>query len=260
MRNYLRGIWAARYFWLHLAQAELKYKFRRSKLGLLWTMVNPLVLTLMMALIFGNIFNVPMRDFAPYIFSGMLVWEFLISSVVGGCNSLLSSEGYIKQFKHPFAIYPLKSTLVNITSFLIALCGLALWMLFVHPANLLISTLFLPVTVICLFLLGWPLVILASFTNVKYRDFAQVIALVMQLVWYTSPVFLQPTMFKSASLMALFDNNPITHILNLVRAPMLYGQLPTPLDFLFVFGTAAVLYLAAILRIRAAEKTLIYYF
>jgi lipopolysaccharide transport system permease protein len=58
----------------------------------------------------------------------------------------------------------------------------------------------------------------------------------------------------------IFDYNPITHILNLVRAPMLYGQFPSLVDYAFVLGTAAIFYLLAGLRIRSSEKGLIYYF
>src|SRR5689334_3087203 len=165
--GYLQDIWTARYFWLHLARAELKYKFRRSRLGLLWTMVNPLVLMLMIAFIFGNLFNIPMSEFAPYVFSGLIVWDFITGSVLGGCNSLLVSEPYIKQFKHPFAIYPLKTTLVNVVTFLIAFLGLAIWILFTNPGNLVMGFVVLPITTICLLILGWPIAILTSFTNLK---------------------------------------------------------------------------------------------
>lgn len=258
--SYLQNIWAARYFWLHLARAELKYKFRRSKLGLLWTAINPLVISLIMAFIFSNLLNVDIRDFIPYVFSGLLVWEFLMSSVVGGCQSLIVSEIYIKQFKHPFAIYPLKTTLVNGVSFLIAFVGLVLWILVLQPANLIVALFAMPLTMVSLLFFGWPIAILTSFINLKYRDFAQIAALVMQAIWYVSPVFFQPNMFANAKLAILLNYNPITHILNLVRAPMLYGQFPTLVDFGFVYGVAAIFYLLAYLRIRSAEKTLIFYF
>jgi lipopolysaccharide transport system permease protein len=258
--NYLQKIWSARYFWLHLARAELKYKFRRSKLGLLWTMINPLILSVIMAFIFSNLLKVSMRDFIPYVFSGLLVWEFLMGSVVGGCNSLIVSEAYIKQFKHPFAIYPLKTTLVNIASFLIAFLGLVLWIMVLWPMNLVIAVFAMPLAIISLLILGWPIAILTSFINLKYRDFAQIAALVMQAIWYMSPVFFQPKMFENANLATLLDYNPITHILNLVRAPMLYGQFPTLTDFGFVYGLAAIFYALAYLRIRSAEETLVFYF
>jgi lipopolysaccharide transport system permease protein len=257
--SYLQHIWLARYFWLHLTRAELKYKFRRSKLGLLWTMINPLIISLIMAFVFSNLLKVDIRDFIPYVFSGILVWEFLMGSVIGGCHSLIVSEIYIKQFKHPFAIYPLKTTLVNGISFLIAFLGLVLWIVVLRPANLIVAVFAMPLTIISLLIFGWPIAILTSFINLKYRDFAQVAALAMQAIWYVSPVFFQPKMFANVKLITLLDYNPITHILNLVRAPMLYGQFPTLSDFGFVYGVAATFYMLAYLRIRSAEKTLIFY-
>jgi lipopolysaccharide transport system permease protein len=257
--NYLQKIWAARYFWLHLANAELKYKFRRSKLGLLWAMVNPLMLSLIMGFIFSNLLKVSIADFIPYVFSGLLVWDFLLSSVVGGCTSLIVSEAYIKQFKQPLAIYPLKTTLVNISSFLIAFIVLILWTLVLQPQNLLIAIVAIPLAAISFIILGWPIAILTSFTNLKYRDFAQVSTLVMQAIWYLSPIVFKPQMFTSQNLTALLEFNPVTHIINLVRAPMLYGHFPTLTDFAFVYGLAILLYLAAYLRIRSAEKTLVFY-
>ena len=260
MRTYLVGIWSARYFFTYLASAELKYKFRRSKLGLLWTMVTPLVLALIMTFIFGNLLGIDMRDYGPYIYSGLLVWEFLNSSVMQGCHSLIGSEPYIKQYRHPFAIYPLKTTLVNLLSFLIAIGGLVLWILFYKPGNLLVAVFAVPISAVFLFILGWPIAILTAFTNLKYRDFAQIATLGMQLLWYMSPVFFQPSMFKTANLSLVWELNPVTHILNLMRAPMLYGSFPTWVDYAFVLGTSAVLYLLAAYRIRRSEKALIYYF
>lgn len=260
MKQYFNKVWASRYFWVYLAQAELRYKFRRSKLGILWTMIYPLMLTMMMSLIFGNLLNVPMREFAPYVFSGLLTWEFIVSSVMGGCNSLLVSEGYIRQYKQPFAIYPLKTTLVNTYTFLVALPGLALWILFIYPANLLVGLMALPFSIILLMLIGWPVALIFSFINLKYRDFGQVSGLILQLIWYGSPVFYDPKMFNSEKVIFLLQLNPVTHILNLVRAPLLYGRFPDLVDYAFAAGTAMFFYSIAIYMIVRLEKTLIYYF
>ena len=260
MQSYLKGVWGARYFILYLAIAELKYKFRRSKLGLLWTMITPLVLSLIMTFVLGTVLKMDMRDYGPYIYSGTLVWEFINSSVALGCTTLLISEPYIKQYRQPFAIYALKTVLVSILSFAIAVCGLLIWIVFYKPANLIISIFVLPISIVCLLIVGWPIAGLAAFTNLKYRDFGQITTLGMQLLWYVSPVFFQPSMFSSGILSVIFMINPITHILNLIRAPLLYGSFPSLIDFSFVIGTAAVLYLIFALRIHYSEKTLIYYF
>jgi lipopolysaccharide transport system permease protein len=61
-------------------------------------------------------------------------------------------------------------------------------------------------------------------------------------------------------LIALLEYNPITHILNLVRAPLLYGMLPSRVDFAYVFGCIIILSVLAIAHMRRVERTLIYYF
>lgn len=260
MKAYLNGIWESRYFWLHLARADLKYKFRRSRLGLLWTMINPLMLMLMITLVFGNLFGISMKYYGSYVFSGILIWDFIHGAALTGCNALLSSESYIKQFQHPMAIYSLKVALVQVATFIIAVQALYIWTLFSNPTNLWLCLLTLPITVVCLFLLGWPIAILTSSINIKYRDFSQILALVLQLLWYMSPIMIKPEMFKARSLTLLFEYNPVTHILNLLRTPLLDGRLPSLIDFAYVLGLAAILFLLAIWRMYRVEKTLVFYF
>lgn len=260
MNGYLSGIWEARYFWLHLARAELKYKFRRSRLGLLWTMINPLMLMLMITVVFGNLFGISMKYFGSYVFSGILIWDFIHGAALNGCNSLLGSESYIKQFRHPMSIYPLKTTLVQLATFAIAVQALYIWTLFSNPTNLWLCLLTLPITLICLFLLGWPIAILTASINIKYRDFAQLLALVLQLLWYMSPIMIKPEMFKTQALALLFEYNPVTHLLNLIRAPLLDGRLPSPIDFAYVIGLAVILSSLAIWRMYRVEKSLVFYF
>ena len=157
-------------------------------------------------------------------------------------------------------IYPLKTTLVEVITFVIAIQGLYLWMLFTDAANLWLAIITLPITVFCFILLGWPIAILTSSINLKYRDFAQLLAIFLQLIWYISPVFFKPDMFKAKELVALLEYNPVTHILNLVRAPLLYGTFPTIIDFAFVFGSIIILSILAIWRMSRVERTLVYYF
>ena len=187
---YIQRIWSTRYFWIHLANAELKYKFRRSRLGMLWTMVNPLINMLILTTIFGYLFKIPRAEFAPYIFSGLVIWDFILGSTVRGCTTLLSAEQYIRQYNHPLAIYPLKTTLVNLVTFLIAIQALNIWLVATNSKNVPLGFVTLPVTIICLFIIGWPLTIISSMINVKYRDFSQVIAQIMLATYYVSPIFI----------------------------------------------------------------------
>ena len=88
MEEYWKRIWKTRYFWSHLARCELKSRFRRSKLGLLWTVFQPLILTLIMAFVFSTIFQQTLGDYAVYILSGIVVWDLMTGSVEAGGSSI----------------------------------------------------------------------------------------------------------------------------------------------------------------------------
>lgn len=260
MKSYIDRIYKTRFFWTHLAKAELKYKFRRSKLGILWTFLNPLLLTLLMTIVFGTVFGMSYADYAPYILSGLIVWELISSSVIGGGNTFLIADPYIRQCNHPIIIYPLKSALVNTGTFLIATNALVIWMLFVAPQNILLGVMTIPLTTILYFFFSWGIVSIASFVNTKFRDYPQVMSLVMQGLWYVSPVFFRGEMFKTnAYLEILFNLNPITHILNLVREPFLYGRLPSLMSYLYTVIIILVIWGVAVVKIRKEEKQVIFY-
>ena len=196
LKKYLEKIYAARYFWSYLAGAELRNKFRRSKLGILWTFISPLVLTAIMSVVFSTVFHSPIVDYAPYILSGILFWEIFSGSFVGGASIFIANDGYIKQFNHPITIYTLKSSIVYCISFMIAMISLGLWVIVINPQNFILGLVTLPLTVLIYFILSWSATTIAAFTNTKYRYYPQMMPLILQVFWYLSPVFFQQEMFE----------------------------------------------------------------
>jgi lipopolysaccharide transport system permease protein len=260
LKDYARKLYETRYFWLHLAQADLKSRFRRSKLGILWSMANPLFLTILMAVIFGTIFDSPLNEYAPYILSGLVVWDVIVASFVGGSNASIFSEQYVRQVNHPLTIYSLKWALVTIANFLIAIISLTIWMLCVSPANVFFELLTLPLTIIVFLALSWSITTFSAMIGTKYRDYPQIIALIMQAAWYLSPVFFKREMFlNNFMLEKLFYFNPIAHILELIRAPFLYGKLPTLENYLFSVGFVLFWFGIAFLTHRCYKNTIIFY-
>jgi lipopolysaccharide transport system permease protein len=260
LNEHIKKIYNTRYFWAHLIRAELKNKFRRSKLGILWTFMNPLLLTLLMSAVFGTVFKMSFGDYAPYILSGLIVWELLSSSFIGGAFSIMNGEQYIRQFNHPIIIYTLKTALVFTITFVIAMASLIVWMVFKSPQNIIIGVITLPLTAVLYFFLSWATTTIAGYTNAKYRDYPQVMALVIQAVWYVSPVFFKKEMFTSnPTLKIIFDLNPITHILALVREPFLYGTMPTLSDYGFTIGSIIILGFIAVQVNKKNQKNVIFY-
>ncbi len=256
--GYFQGIWASRYFWTHLALSDLRARFRRSKLGILWAILNPLLLTLLLSFVMGTLFHHSIGSYAPYVFSGIIIWTLIVDSGVQGCHSLIVAEGYIKQFSHPAIIYPLRTVLINMFMFGFGFMGLFIWVLLWRPSNLNISLISLIPTFILYFLAAWPLAIITGFINSQFRDFVQVLVLVFQALWYTSPVFISAETFVNAHLGFLVHYNPIYHVLNLVRAPMLYGRMPTLIDYSAIIIVAMIFWIVAIIRIKHYEDNIIF--
>jgi len=258
--NYIKRIWTSRYFWLHLVNADLKYKFRRSRIGLLWTMINPLSLMLMISIIFSVLFKTPLEEFAPYVYSGLVVWNYMLASTIIGSGALISSEAYIKQFNHPLMIYCIRANLVGLISFLIEIVGLLIWYSFINISNVLFLILQLFIVLPILFLFGLPLTIITSFLTLRYRDFGQLTALLMQMIYFLSPIFLDISLFEQNNLYLLLYYNPITHLMNLVRMPLLNGKFICSVDVLFSVGFSFVLWIIALVIIRKMEKQSVFYF
>lgn len=260
MKAYFRRVYAARFFWIHLARIELKNKFRRSKLGILWTFISPLCLTAIMSVVFSVAFSMDLATMAPYILSGILVWELVTSSFLGGSSVLIANDSYIRQFNHPMTIYTLKSAIVYTISFAISSLALILWTAVVNPIHLVAGIVSLPLTCALLFCFSWGAVTIAAYTNTKYRDYPQMVPLILQTIWYISPVFLQESLFLSSPVLSTwFRINPVTHILYLVRKPFLQGRFADPLDYLYMLGIIAVVGFFAWRANKKNEKTIVFY-
>lgn len=259
MKDYILKIYKSRHFWVHLSLADLRAKYRRSALGLFWSLLQPLGLTLLLSFVMGKLFNSPIVDYAPYVFSGIILWEFIFGSAVTGCNSFINAEGYIKQMCHPLIIYTLRSTLSGLINLFFAFAGFMIWVLLWKPENFGFSWLHLIPGFIILFAIGLCLGTIMAFINTKFRDFQQMIGLIFQSIWYVSPIFFEPKLFQSAKAAYLIDWNPIYHILNLFRAPMLEGKMPTLDNYIFSIATVIILLLLAIMYIKKDEKKIIFY-
>jgi lipopolysaccharide transport system permease protein len=259
MLKYILRIYKARYFWWSLVKADLRNKYRRSILGILWSLLYPLLFTLLLVFIFGSIFKSDVSYLMPYIYSGIVVWDAVSNSFIVGSAAIIASEAYIKQFAHPLAIYSLKQTLVIIINTLISGVGMLAWCAIAKPENITVIFLSLPATLILLSLLSWCITTISAIINTKFRDYQQMIGLVMQALWFLTPVYFEKRIYLDAKLSYLLDYNPLAHLLNLVREPFLNGTMAHFVDYLYVIGLIVILGAFSIMLLYKNEKEMIFY-
>lgn len=259
MIDYFTRVWQARYFWIHLSLADLRSRWRRSFFGILWTIIQPLGMTLLLSIVFGKIFNTDIVEYAPYILSGMVVWEFVTASALGGSLSFVQADAYIKQCNHPLAIYSLRTVLTNLIVLGLASVSLIIWVLVVMPQNFGWAWLAALTIIPLLALIAWPLATLLAYIATRFRDLPHALGLVLQAMWFVSPIYFEAKTFRGGSLHALVDYNPIYHLLEIVRAPLLHGTWPTLENYVYCLGLIVCLSLLAGLVGRTAEKKVIFY-
>ena len=259
MTPYVLGIYKSRYFWTHLAFSDLRSKWRRSFLGVAWSVVQPLGMTMLLAVVFGKIFHQNIVELAPYILSGMIAWDFFMATLIGGSLSFVQADAYIKQYRHPLAIYTLRTTLTNLMVWMMASLSLIGWVLIVKPQSFGWCWLAAPLVFPLAAFMAWPLATCLAYVAARFRDLPHALGLILQAMYFISPIYFEAKLFRDGGLGALVDYNPIYHLLEIVRAPLLRGEWPTTANFAMCVIAGVIFSALAILIGRSAERKVIFY-
>jgi ABC-type polysaccharide/polyol phosphate export permease len=271
MLDYLRSIWRCRYFWMSLVKMDLRTRYRRSVLGLGWSLLHPLAMTTVLCVVLGSVLmpNMPILSFGPFLMVGISLWSYIVTSAVVGCSSMFQGESYIRQFPAPLAIYPLRTTLGATIHFLIALAVVIMIALVFrqfdprgadsplvrHPLALLSL---LPSLVI-LFIFAWSVAVLTGFSNVFFQDTQHLCDVGFQILFYMTPVCYDADLLRGRRLGLLVDLNPLASFLDLVRQPILQGHVPALSAYLTAMVTAIVAAGCAAWTLSRKQHTLIFH-
>lgn len=106
-----------RYAIANFVRNNLRMRYRRSALGFLWTVLNPLLVMSVISVVFALIYKRDIHTFAIYIFSGLSPWGFINMSVQGGSQSLIHAEGYLKKVYLPKVMFPIISVSTELINF-----------------------------------------------------------------------------------------------------------------------------------------------
>ncbi|MFV9875178.1 MAG: ABC transporter permease [Rickettsiales endosymbiont of Dermacentor nuttalli] len=259
LQSYFKNIWKLRYFWTHLALSDLRSRWRRSFFGILWSIIQPLGMALLLSFIFSRLLNSNVKHFIPYILSGIIVWEFIISAVTNGSTSFIQATSYIKQCKHPLSIYTLRTVLNALIVLMLASIPLFLLVLVLIPQNFNISWIATFTIYPILILLFWPIATYLAYIGTRFHDLIPALTLIMQALWFISPVSFEVNMFRAGDLNWLIDYNPIYHLLQIIRAPLLDGVFPTIENYFFCLLTIIIVTTMTVIIGLKSENRIIYY-
>ena len=222
--TFLPELYASRNVLSQLVYQHLILRYRRTALGYLWTLINPLLMMSVMALVFSMLFKADLKTFAVFLFAGMIPWNFFSSVVSQSGTSFIYNEGLIKKIYLPKAIFPLSIALSllidSVLSFLVLFA-----IILTIGGSLSWSVLFIPVAFLLLFFFAFGIGLIMSIATVFFRDLQYVILIAMQGLF-----FLTPILYKHDALTGkvswLVGLNPVSPFIELFRAPLFQAALP----------------------------------
>lgn len=254
IKEYFRGIWTDRYVLMSLVIRDLQMKYRRSKLGIAWSILTPLGLVLIVGSVYSILFGADPRVFIPQLYAGLNPWIFLSASLDGGTLSFLSAEGYIKQTTVSAQIFPLRVCLVNGINLLYSIVAFFAVYLFLQPncfGLIMLATIF-GLFIMMLFVAGMTTIV--ANIHLTVRDFQPLQSLMLQGFFYVTPIIYEPSMLAEKGFAWIYELNPFYYILEIVRRPMLGRELPTAKTYIVAILLAVSAFLMGIWIMMKEKK------
>jgi lipopolysaccharide transport system permease protein len=238
-RRYAEDVWQYRHLSLKLAVADLEARFRRSKLGVIWVMIHPLMFTTIYSAVLVNLFKVStFADFSLYVFTGLILWDAIGGFLNYGAGSILQGAGYLKQAPVPMVSFCIRVSITVMVVFLLSMLSYIIYAAVlssffdVTVLKVGVQALWIFPIVFSLFVFGLSMATLMGFANLKFRDTTQILVLVLQVVWFTSPIFFQRDLFDKGFIAYWSHVNPVLAFMDMLRASVLTNTPQDPKDWL----------------------------
>jgi len=208
-----------------LVLRDLKARYRGSALGLLWTLLNPLLHMVIYLLVFSIYIRIDMERYSAFLLAGLLPWIWLSSSVLMGATSIVEGGSLLKKVFFPPQVLPTVTVMANGVNFLLGIPILFV-MLLLLGVKLGWALLVLPVIIAAQCALTLGLTLIVSAASVRYRDIPQIIGHMLQFWFFLSPIVYPMTQVPERFRMIL-ALNPFTPFVVAYQDTLLYNTLPS---------------------------------
>lgn len=243
--------------WGRLCLNEVNRRYRRTLLGPMWVAVSLGVFSLVLSLVWAALWRQNVREYLPYLLSGLIPWMMIASSIGESTSTFMSAESLMKsrQFSYSMLIHVVlgRNIIVfghNMITYILAAfaCGVSInWQ----------TLLFLPGFVLLVFNLAWICLIIAILC-LRFRDFQQLVTIILQVVMFITPVF-WPVSQLTGRTAIIVDVNLLFHMIDLIRSPLL-GKSPQLESYIICILAGFVGWLSAYLLLRSKRHRLVYWF
>ncbi len=221
-----------------LIARDFKIKYRRSVLGVIWSVLNPLLMMLVITLVFSYIFRFDIPNFPIYYLTGSVIFNFYSEATNGAMGSVLSSASLIKKVYIPKYLFSLEKVIFAFVNLMFSLIAVVIVMLFTKtPLHLTLFLFPIPLIYVLIFSIGAGLIL--SVAAVFFRDTIHLYSVFLTALSFFTPIFYPYTIIPE-KLRWVLNINPLVHFVDYFRQCVLYGTVPSLKTnlycLLFAFG------------------------
>lgn len=234
--------WRYRDLILLLVQRDVTSRYKRSVLGMAWTMLNPLGMMIVLSVVFSRVFRNPIEGYPAYVLSGLIAWNFFSQVSIAIINSLMRGEDLFNRIYVPRAVFAFSSIGTGLVNLALSLVPLLLVMMVLGiPPRLTLILVPFAMIFLALFTLGIGLII--STIGIYFMDVVEMYSLLL-LAWiYLTPVIYSMNMLP-LHLQQWLSLNPMVYLIEIFRDLVFYGVIPPLRTWLLGFGISSGTFLA----------------
>lgn len=240
-----------------LVSRDFKKKYKRSVLGFGWTILNPLLTMLVQYLVFSTIFKSSIDNFVTYLLTGIVLMNFFYESIGLGLSSILDNAHLINKVYMPKEIYPLSrviSSVINLVLAMIPLLAVAIC----AGSPISKAMLLIPIDLILLLIFCYGMVLILSTSMAMFSDTLFLWNVLSTLWMYLTPIF-YPISIIPARFLTIYKLNPMYQYITFMRSILIYGDAPSPANYLGCIVSAVVLLIIGRIIFKKNEDKFILY-
>jgi ABC-type polysaccharide/polyol phosphate export permease len=207
-----------------LIGTNLKTRYKRSLLGVAWTLLNPLATMVVMTIAFSALFKFALPDYPVYVLAGLTFWTFFQQSTTQAMSSLVWGSGLLKKVHIPAAVFPLSAVGTGLVNMALSFVPILLIMVVLHhPFTW--ALLFVPVSMVLISVFALGISLILSSLAIFFSDVVEMYGVFLRIWFYLTPV-MYPEKIVPKRFLWLIRVNPLYHFMACWRAPIYDGALP----------------------------------
>lgn len=203
---------------------DIRGKYKGSFLGVLWSFINPLLMTLIYAIVFPFILKSGQDNYVTFIVIGVLAWNWFTTVISQGTFCVIANSSIIKKVYFPREILPISTATSGLVNYFISIPIIFIFLI-ASGIGLSWYVLLLPLIALIQYFLSLGIIFITSAINVYVRDAEYIINFIVNMLFYATPILYSASLFPEEFRWILYMN-PMTTIINSYRDIFFYKQLP----------------------------------